>query len=101
MNGMLLSEDELLLRNTVSEFAGRELSVRAADYAVPFENRIGGEEEGFRQTIRVLGSSGIAIAAQCLGIVRRQSMGPPSATPNRGRLSVGISPTHRPSNSLW
>ncbi len=99
MIGMMLSEDELLLRNTFREFADRELSVRAADYAVPFENRMGGEEEGFRQTMRVLGSSGITIAAQCLGIVRRQSMGRPPAAPNRGRLSVGIWPTCRPSNS--
>ena len=32
MNGMMLSEDELLLRNVVRDFADQELSVRAADY---------------------------------------------------------------------
>ena len=32
MNGMMISEEELLLRNTVREFADQELAVRAADY---------------------------------------------------------------------
>ena len=40
------------------------------DYAVPFENRMGGEEEGFRQTMQLLNSSRITIAAQCVGIAQ-------------------------------
>lgn len=37
---------------------------------VPQENRMGGEGEGFRQTMHVLNSSRISIAAQCVGIAQ-------------------------------
>ena len=40
------------------------------DCAVPEENRLGDEGEGFRQTMEVLNSSRIAIAAQCVGIAQ-------------------------------
>ena len=40
------------------------------DCAVPEENRLGEEGEGFRQTMEVLNSSRIAIAAQCVGIAQ-------------------------------
>ena len=40
------------------------------DCAVPEENRLGEEGEGFRQTMEVLNSSRIGIAAQCVGIAR-------------------------------
>jgi len=40
------------------------------DCAVPEENRLGAEGEGFRQTMEVLNSSRIGIAAQCVGIAR-------------------------------
>ncbi len=37
---------------------------------VPAENRMGGEEVGFRQTMEVLNASRISIAAQCVGIAQ-------------------------------
>jgi alkylation response protein AidB-like acyl-CoA dehydrogenase len=38
--------------------------------AVPEENRLGAEDEGFRQTMEVLTASRIGIGAQCVGIAR-------------------------------
>jgi alkylation response protein AidB-like acyl-CoA dehydrogenase len=38
--------------------------------AVPEENRMGAEGEGFRETMHVLNSSRISIAAQCVGIAQ-------------------------------
>ena len=40
------------------------------DCAVPEENRLGGEGEGFGQTMEVLNGSRIGIAAQCVGIAQ-------------------------------
>ena len=40
------------------------------DCAVPEENRLGPEGEGFRETMQVLNASRIPIAAQCVGIAR-------------------------------
>ena len=40
------------------------------DCAVSEENRMGGEGEGFRETMHVLNSSRISIAAQCVGIAQ-------------------------------
>ena len=40
------------------------------DCAVPEENRMGAEGEGFRETMQVLNSSRISIAAQCVGIAQ-------------------------------
>jgi butyryl-CoA dehydrogenase len=40
------------------------------DCAVPEENRLGGEGEGFKATMEVLNSSRIAIAAQCVGLAQ-------------------------------
>ncbi len=40
------------------------------DCATPVENRLGGEGEGFRETMHVLNSSRISIAAQCVGIAQ-------------------------------
>ena len=40
------------------------------DCAVPEENRLSEEGEGFRQTMEVLNSSRIGIAAQCVGIAQ-------------------------------
>lgn len=40
------------------------------DCPVPSENRMGDEGEGFRETMHVLNSSRISIAAQCVGIAQ-------------------------------
>ena len=40
------------------------------DCTVPEENRLGGEGEGFSQTMEVLNSSRIGIASQCVGIAQ-------------------------------
>ena len=40
------------------------------DHGVPIENRMGGDGDGFRQTLTVLNSSRISIAAQCVGIAQ-------------------------------
>ena len=41
-----------------------------ANCAVPDENRLGSEGEGFRMTMEVLNASRMAIAAQCVGIAQ-------------------------------
>ena len=40
------------------------------DYRVPVKNRLGDEGEGFRETMQVLTTSRISIAAQCVGIAQ-------------------------------
>ena len=40
------------------------------DCSVPQENRLGDEGEGFRETMQVLSTSRISIAAQCVGIAQ-------------------------------
>ena len=56
MNGLMLSEDEMLLKNVVREFADQELSVRAAGYdesgEFPWDNL---------ETMKKLGLFGLTI----------------------------------------
>lgn len=62
---------------TVNTLKGK-MGIRASSIAevvfedcpVPEENRMGGEGEGFRETMQVLNASRIAIAALCVGIAQ-------------------------------
>ena len=96
-------------RGSATDGKIEKLGLRSSDTAevvlekvrVPADHLIGEEEQGFKQTLRILDGGRISIAAWCCGIGARRARGVARVRARSGGLRHARSPSSRRSSSCW